>query len=127
MKTQSSSPVYGSASPYSTAQKVFIGLFVCMALCAVAIFIWLLVRASCDGSARGVLMASALILGSVGLLAGTLLWPLHRRMAWLVLYLTVPLAVAAAVVSLYVDGGATSPNVQEQQAVELYETVNPRQ
>lgn len=115
----------GTAPAYSTAQKLFIGLFLCMSLCAIAIFVWLLVRASCDGSARGILMASALILGSIGLLAGTMLWSANRRMAWLVFYLTIPLAVATAVVSLYVDGGASSPNVQEQQAAEVYEIVNP--
>lgn len=96
---------------------IWIGLILTM--CAVAVFIVLIVKASHDGSVRGIVMASSFILFAIGLLYFFLARINNPRRAWVFLYISVPLAVAAFVISLYLDGGATAPQRDMEQAAEI--------
>ena len=91
-----------SGDQISPAQKTFIWVALAMTACAVGVFIWMIVRAANAGSPRGVVMASSLILFAVGLLYYLLARINNPRRAWLFLYITIPVAVGAFVLSLYV-------------------------
>lgn len=104
-----SSPIASllSDDQISPAQKAGIWTGIILTLCAVAVFIWLIVRASSIGDVRGIVMMSSFILFAVGLLYFLLARINNPKRAWVMLYITVPLAVAAFVLSLYLDGGNT--------------------
>lgn len=90
-------------------QKLFIALGIVLTLCAVGVFIWLIVQASEAGSPRGIVMASSFVLFAIGILYFALMRPYAPKRAWLFLYIAIPIAVAAFVVSLFISGGAAVP------------------
>lgn len=102
----------------SPGQKAGIWAAIILTLCAIAVFIWLIAEAAAAGSARGIVMSSSLILFAVGVLYFLLARINNPRRAWAVLYVTVPLAVAAFVVSLYLDDGANAPDRRLEAAEE---------
>ena len=54
-------------------------------------------------------MASSFVLFAIGILYFALMRPYAPRRAWLFLYIAIPIAVAAFVVSLFISGGAAVP------------------
>lgn len=99
-------------------QKLFIALGIVLTLCAIGIFIWLIVQASQASSTRGIVMASSFVLFAIGILYYALMKPFAPRRAWIFIYIAIPIAVAAFVVSLYLDGGASAPLEQQDAAIE---------
>lgn len=93
-----------SGTQISPGQKIGIWTGIVLTLCAIAIFIWLIVKASVAGDPRGIVMMSSFILFAVGLLYFFLARINNPKRAWMVLYVTVPIAVAAFVLSLYIGG-----------------------
>lgn len=91
-----------------------------LTLCAVAVFIWLITKALAIGDARGIVMMSSFILFATGLLYFFLARINNPRRAWTMLYITIPLAVGAFVVSLYLDNGSTAPQREIIRAEALY-------
>lgn len=95
----------GGENPFrglTKGQKAVMAAGILLTLAAVAAFIWVIVAAARDGSAGGILLASSFLLCAVGMLFFNLTRNSSPRRAWLVLYTTVPLAVAAFIISLYV-------------------------
>lgn len=92
--------------------------------CAVGVFIWLIVKAAGVGDARGIVMMSSFILFAVGLLYYLLARINNPKRAWTMLYVTIPLAVAAFVVSLYLDNGSTAPTRDMLQARQIENVYN---
>ena len=86
----------------SSGQKAGIWTGIILTICAIAIFIWLIVKASATGDPRGIVMMSSFILCAVGFLYFFLARINNPRRAWMVLYVTIPIAVAAFVLSLYI-------------------------
>ena len=86
----------------SSGQKAGIWAGIILTLCAIAIFIWLIVKASAAGDPRGIVMMSSFILFAVGFLYFFLARINNPKRAWMVLYVTIPIAVAAFVLSLYI-------------------------
>lgn len=86
----------------SPGQKLGVWTAIILTACAVAVFIWLIVKASVAGNPRGIVMMSSFILFATGLLYFFLARINNPKRAWAVLYFTVPLAVGAFVLSLYV-------------------------
>lgn len=108
----------------SSGQKAGVWAGIILTLCAIAVFIWLIVRAAGAGDARGIVMMSSFILFAAGFLYFFLARVNNPKRAWTMLYITVPLAVAAFVVSLYLNNGATAPNrqmLQAQQTERVYD------
>lgn len=106
-------------SEISPAQKAGIYIGLVLTACAIGVFIWLIVQAAHEHSSRGIVMASSFILFAIGLLYFFLARINNPRRAWIFLYISIPLAVAAFVVSLYLDGGAQAPNVEQQRAAQI--------
>ena len=106
----------------TAAQKAGVCIGLALSGCAIGVFIWLIVKAAGIGSARGIVMMSSFILFTVGVLYYLLARINNRRRAWNVLYLTIPLAVGAFVVSLYLDNGSTAPTRDMQQAQQIEQT-----
>lgn len=86
----------------SPGQKLGVWTAIILTAGAVAVFIWLIVKASVAGNPRGIVMMSSFILFATGLLYFFLARINNSKRAWAVLYFTVPLAVGAFVLSLYV-------------------------
>ena len=103
-------------------QKAGICVGILLTLCAVGTFIWLIVKAAGAGDARGIVMMSSFILFALGILYYLLARINNPRKAWNMLYLTIPLAVGAFVVSLYLDNGSTAPT-RDMQAAQTIEQV----
>lgn len=82
-------------------QKALVITGILLTICAVAVFIWMIVRAGMHGSASGVVMMSGVVLFAVGFLYFTLARINNPGRAWLFLYISVPIAVAAVIISLY--------------------------
>lgn len=106
----------------TAAQKTAVVAGILLTGCAIGVFIWLIVQAANVGSARGIVMMSSFILFAAGILYYLLARVNNRRKAWNALYLTIPLAVAAFVVSLYLDNGSTAPTADMQQAQQIEQT-----
>lgn len=106
---------------FSKGQRAFIAICLLMSLCAIAIFIWLIVDAANAHSARGILFGSSLVIGSLGLTAYSLMRTVDPRRSAIALWVTIPVAVAVAVVSLFVQGGASQPNIDKVNAEIRYE------
>lgn len=87
---------------------------------AIGVFIWLIVRAAGIGDARGIVLMSSFILFAVGILYYLLARINNPKRAWNMLYITIPIAVAAFVVSLYLDNGSTAPTRDMEQAQQAY-------
>lgn len=102
----------------TSGQKAGIWIGIVLTACAVAVFIWLIVKAAGIGDARGIVMMSSFILFAIGLLYFLLARINNPKRAWTWLYVTIPIAVAAFVVSLYLDNGARAPHNQMIQAQE---------
>lgn len=98
------------------AQKAGVCTGIILTLCAVGVFIWLIVKAAGIGDARGIVMMSSFILFAIGILYYLLARINNPRKAWTMLYLTIPLAVGAFVVSLYLDNGSTAATREMQTA-----------
>ena len=86
----------------SSGQKAGCLTGIMMTICAIAIFIWLIVKAAAAGDPRGIVMMSSFILFAVGFLYFFLARINNPKRAWMVLYVTIPIAVAAFVLSLYI-------------------------
>lgn len=82
-------------------QKAGVMAGILLTLCAVAIFVWLIVKAAAAGDAHGIVMMASFILFAIGLLYFFLARINNPRRAWIFLYVTIPLAVGAFVISLY--------------------------
>ncbi len=119
-KDRSEAPVSTllSGNQITSGQKAGIWIGIVLTACAVAVFIWLIVKAAAIGDARGIVMMSSFILFAVGLFYFFLARINNPKRAWTWLYITIPVAVAAFVVSLYLDNGATAPHDQMIQAQE---------
>lgn len=104
------------------AQKLGVLTAILFTGAAIGVFIWLIVEAAAIGSARGIVLMSSFILFAVGILYYLLARVNNRKKAWNMLYLTIPLAVAAFVVSLYLDNGSTAPTRDMQQAYQIEQT-----
>lgn len=100
----------------TSGQKAGVWVGIVLTACAVAVFIWLIVKAAQVGDARGIVMMSSFILFAFGFLYFLLARINNPKRAWIVLYVTIPLAVAAFVVSLYLDNGSTAPSRDLQKA-----------
>lgn len=101
------------------AQKLGVLTAILFTGASIGIFIWLIVQAAGIGSARGIVLMSSFILFAVGILYFLLARVNNRKRAWNMLYITIPLAVAAFVVSLYLDNGSTAPTRDMQQAYQI--------
>lgn len=104
------------------AQKLGVLTGILFTGAAIGVFIWLIVRAANVGDARGIVLMSSFILFAVGILYYLLARINNRKKAWNMLYATIPLAVAAFVVSLYLDNGSTAPTRDMQQAYQIEQT-----
>lgn len=107
----------------SNGQKAGVWVGIILTLCAVAVFIWLIVKASFSGNSRGIVMMSSFILFAVGMLYFLLARINNPRRAWMWLYITIPIAVGAFVISLYLDNGATAPNRAAYHTQQLERTL----
>lgn len=105
-----------SGNQISTGQKAGVWAGIIMTLCACAIFIWLITKAVAIHDARGIVMMASFILFASGLLYFFLARINNPKRAWTWLYITIPLAVGAFVVSLYLDNGSTAPHREMIQA-----------
>lgn len=103
-------------------QKAGVCAGIILTLCAVGVFIWLIVKAAGIGDARGIVMMSSFILFAVGILYFLLARINSPKKAWTMLYLTIPLAVGAFVVSLYLNNGSTAPT-RDMQAAQQIENI----
>lgn len=101
------------------AQKAGVLIGILLTLCAIGTFIWLIVKAASIGDARGIVMMSSFILFACGILYYLLARINNPKKAWTMLYITIPLAVAAFVVSLYLNDGSTAPTREMQAAQEV--------
>ncbi len=99
---------------------VYIGLI--LTLCAIGVFIWIIVSASKSHSPRGIVMASSFILFAVGFLYFFLARINNPKRAWIFLYLTIPLAVGAFIISLYLDSGTNARCQNEKNAILIENT-----
>lgn len=106
----------------SKAQKagIFTGLI--LTGCAIGVFIWLIVKAASIGDARGIVMMASFILFAIGILYYLLARINNPKKAWTMLYITIPLAVAAFVVSLYLNDGSTAPTRDMEEAQQIEQT-----
>lgn len=100
----------------TAAQKAGVWFGIILTGCAIGVFIWLVVRAARYGDSRGIVMASSFILFAVGFLYFFLARINNPKRAWIFLYVTIPLAVGAFVISLYLNGGANAPYEDMQNA-----------
>ena len=104
------------------AQKLGVLTGILFTGAAVGVFIWLIVRAASIGDARGIVLMSSFILFAVGILYYLLARINNAKRAWTALYLTIPLAVGAFVVSLYLNDGSTAPTRDMLQAQQIEQT-----
>lgn len=111
-----------SGDQITRGMKAGIWVGIVMTACAIAVFIWLIVKFANANDPRGIVMMSSFILFAIGLLYFFLARINNPKRAWVFLYVTVPLAVAAFVVSLYLDHGSTAP-ARELQEVEAAEAI----
>lgn len=102
-KTREQYPVTSllKGNQISKGQKAGIAIGILLTVAAVVAFICLLVGSASAGDAAGVVMMASFIVAAVGLLYFLLARINNPRRAWTALYVTVPLAVAAFVISLY--------------------------
>lgn len=108
-----------SGNQITPTQKAFVWVAIILTGCAVGIFIWMIAKASAIHSSRGIVLASSLILFAIGLLYFLLARINNPRRAWIFLYITIPVAVAAAVVSLYLDNGVEVTAQEYNQAEQI--------
>lgn len=106
-KDRSEAPVASllRGNQITSGQKTGIWIGIVLTACAIAVFIWMIVKASIAGNAQGIVMMSSFILFAAGLFYFFLARINNPKRAWMLLYVTVPLAVAAFVTSLYLDNG----------------------
>ena len=88
-------------SQISSGMKTGIWIGIILTACAIAVFIWMIVRAAQAHDPGGIVMMSSFILFAVGILYFLLARINNPKRAWVFLYITIPIAVAAFVVSLY--------------------------
>lgn len=102
-KTRIDSPIVSllGGNQITPMQKAGIWAGIALTACAIAVFIWMIVTPSKSGDAGAIVMISSFVLFALGFLYYFLARINNSRRAWTVLYLTVPLAVAAFVVSLF--------------------------
>lgn len=90
-----------SSDELTSMQKFIIWTGIVLTVCAVVAFIWLIVLSCKAHSVQGVVMASSFIVFAAGMLYFTLVRLTNPGKAWISLYITLPLSVAAFIISLY--------------------------